>query len=64
VTATVSATIGGQDAGVSFAGLAPGFVGLWQFNIVVPSVSSTGDVPLAIAVDGQTSNAANVSVTP
>jgi uncharacterized protein (TIGR03437 family) len=64
VTTAVSATIGGQSADVSFAGLAPGFVGLWQFNIVVPAVTSKGDVPLAITVGGQASNTANVSVTP
>jgi uncharacterized protein (TIGR03437 family) len=64
VTSTVSATIGGQNAQVSFAGLAPGFVGLWQVNIVVPSGLAQGNFPLSVTVDGQTSNAASVSVTP
>jgi uncharacterized protein (TIGR03437 family) len=64
VTSAVSATIGGQTADVSFAGLAPTFVGLWQFNIVVPSGLTKGDFPLAVTVGGQTSNSANVSVTP
>lgn len=64
VTSTPSATIGGQPVtNVQFAGLAPGFVGLWQFNLQVPS-GVTGDVPLTVTVGGQTSNAANVSVTP
>lgn len=63
-TSTMTATIGGQSAQVSFAGLAPGFVGLWQANIVVPSGLSQGDVPLVVTVGGQASNSANVSVTP
>jgi uncharacterized protein (TIGR03437 family) len=64
VTSTVTATIGGQTADVSFAGLAPGFVGLWQVNVVVPAGVAQGDLPLTVSVGGQTSNSANVSVTP
>jgi uncharacterized protein (TIGR03437 family) len=65
VTSTPTATIGGKTATISFAGLAPTFVGLWQYNIVVPSgFSAAGDFPLVVTVDGQASNAANVSVTP
>jgi uncharacterized protein (TIGR03437 family) len=64
VTAAFSATIGGQSANVSFAGLAPGFVGLWQFNIVVPSGVTAGNLPLVVTVGGQNSNSADVSVTP
>jgi uncharacterized protein (TIGR03437 family) len=64
VTSTVTATIGGQTADVSFAGLAPGFVGLWQVNVVVPAGVALGDLPLTVSVGGQTSNSANVSVTP
>lgn len=64
VGSTVSATIAGQSAEVSFAGLAPGFVGLWQVNIVIPSGLAQGDFPLVVTVGGQMSNAANVSVTP
>ncbi len=64
VTSAVTATIGGQAAAVSFAGLAPGFVGLWQLNIVVPSGVTQGDLPLVVTVGGQSSNSANVSVTP
>jgi uncharacterized protein (TIGR03437 family) len=64
VTSTVTATIGGQTAQVSFAGLAPDFVGLWQANIVVPSGVAQGDFPLVVTVGGQSSSPANVSVTP
>jgi trimeric autotransporter adhesin len=64
VTPTVTATIGSVAAQVQFAGLAPNFVGLWQVNVVVPSGLAQGDFPLTVSVDGQTSNASNVSVTP
>lgn len=42
---------GQVQAGLSYAGLAPGFVGLYQFNVVVPNVS-TGDMPLNVDVGG------------
>jgi uncharacterized protein (TIGR03437 family) len=65
VTSAVTATIGGQTAQVSFAGLAPSFVGLWQVNVVVPSgLTTAGNFPLVVTVGGQSSNSASVSVTP
>jgi uncharacterized protein (TIGR03437 family) len=54
--ATVAVTIGGQAApNISYAGLTPGFPGLYQINAVVPSGIATGDVPVVISVAGQTS---------
>jgi uncharacterized protein (TIGR03437 family) len=64
VTSSVTATIGSAAAQVSFAGLAPTFVGLWQVNVVVPAGLTQGEYPLIISADGQASNAADVSVTP
>lgn len=65
LTSTPTATIGGVPVTkVQFAGLAPTFVGLWQFNLQVPAGVTKGDLPLVITVNGQASNAANVSVTP
>ena len=57
-----SATIGSTGAQVTFAGLAPGFVGLVQVNIVVPSGLQTGDYPLAITIGSETSNSGTISV--
>ncbi len=57
-----SAKIGTADATVSFAGLAPGFVGLVQFNIVVPDGLASGAYPLTVTIDGQTSNPGNIVV--
>src|ERR1035438_10478053 len=46
-TSPFSATIGGQNANVFFLGLAPGFVGLAQATIKMPS-QPNGSCPLAI----------------
>jgi len=62
-TSLSSATIGSSTAQVAFAGLAPGFVGLVQVNVVVPSGLPTGAYPLAITIGSETSNAATISVT-
>jgi uncharacterized protein (TIGR03437 family) len=47
--------IGGQQATVSFAGLAPGYVGLYQVNAVIPSGLASGNQPITIAIGGVTS---------
>jgi adhesin/invasin len=60
--ASTSATIGGQPATVSFAGLAPGYIGLVQMNIVVPTTLAAGVYPLAITIDGQAANTATIAV--
>jgi uncharacterized protein (TIGR03437 family) len=61
-TLPATATIGSSAATVSFAGLTPGFVGLLQMNIIVPSTLASGDYPLAVAINGETSNSAIISV--
>jgi uncharacterized protein (TIGR03437 family) len=54
--------IGGHNASVLFAGLSPGSVGLYQFNIVVPDGVGIGDLPAGISVGGQISNIASIPV--
>jgi len=61
--ATSSATIGSSTAQVAFAGLAPGFVGLVQVNIVVPSGLQTGSYPLSVTIGSETSNSGTISIT-
>jgi uncharacterized protein (TIGR03437 family) len=52
----VQLSIGGLNAPVSFAGLTPGYVGLYQINSVVPADVTVGNsVPVTITVAGQTS---------
>jgi minor extracellular serine protease Vpr len=50
-TLIVTVSIGGQSSAVQYAGLAPGFVGLYQINTVMPTVPS-GTNPLIINVNG------------
>jgi len=50
-TATVTATIGGVNAPVVFAGLTPTLVALYQVNVQVPAGVPTGNaVPLVVTV--------------
>ena len=63
VTTPVTATIGGVDASVSFAGLAPIFVGLYQVNAVVPEgVAPRSAVPVVITQNGIASNTVTIAV--
>ncbi len=55
-------TMGGVNAPVSFSGLAPGFVGLYQVNAMVPSGLASGNQPVVIAVGGASSNSALLPV--
>jgi uncharacterized protein (TIGR03437 family) len=59
--APTTATIGGAPAQVLFSGLAPGFVGLGQANVLVPPLASN-DYSLVLTVNGQPSNVATVAV--
>jgi uncharacterized protein (TIGR03437 family) len=56
-------TIGGQAATVSFSGLAPGFVGLYQVNALVPqSVTPGSAVSLTLSIGGVNSNTVTIAV--
>jgi uncharacterized protein (TIGR03437 family) len=62
VTGNVTVTIGGQPAQWQYAGAAPGWVGLYQLNVVVPSGVS-GDALVIVSVDGtRATGQATVSV--
>jgi uncharacterized protein (TIGR03437 family) len=43
---------GSTEATVAYDGLAPGYVGLYQFNVVVPNVSSNDPVALTFTLGG------------
>ncbi len=57
-------TIGGVNAPVLFSGLTPGLIPLWQLDITVPSGLAAGSYPMIVTINGQTSNAATVSIAP
>jgi uncharacterized protein (TIGR03437 family) len=54
--------IGGLNAVVNFAGLSPGLVGLYQFNVVVPQGLGSGDSLAAIKMGDQMSNIVSIPV--
>jgi uncharacterized protein (TIGR03437 family) len=60
-TATATATIGGQDAKVIYSIASPGFAGLNQVALTVPSGVS-GSVPVVITQGTTKSNAVNIAV--
>ena len=56
-------TIGGVEARVTFSGLSPGFVGLYQVNVRVPEGAPSGDaVPMVLTIEGVASNAVTIAV--
>ena len=62
-TAVPTVTIGGQAAQVVFSGLAPGFVGLYQIDVIVPSgVVAGSQVPVIVSISGSGSPAATIAV--
>src|SRR5579871_3481519 len=56
-------TLNGQAAIVQFAGLTPGFVGLYQVNFVIPSNAGTGDLTLIVKQNNVSSNATRIPVS-
>jgi uncharacterized protein (TIGR03437 family) len=60
---TPTVMIGGAPADVSFSGLAPGYVGLYQVNAQVPAGSAVGPaVPVMISIGGVESNTVTIAV--
>lgn len=58
----VTASLGGREAPVLFAGLAPGFAGVYQVNLQVPAGISAGSLSLTLAVGNRLSNAVTLAV--
>ena len=62
VSQPISLKIGGADATITYAGLAPGFASLYQVNAIVPVVTPGNSVPLVITVGGQDSPPVTIAV--
>jgi uncharacterized protein (TIGR03437 family) len=56
VVAEPTVTVGGQSSTVAFAGLTPGFVGLYQINFQVPSSASSGELQVIVTQNGVAAN--------
>ena len=61
-TANTTATIGGKPAQVIYSIASPGFVGLYQTAVVVPSGAGTGKVPVVLTTSGVDSNSVNIEL--
>jgi len=62
-SATVTAVLNGVEMPVSFAGLAPGYTGLYQVNLIVPATTPPGlGISLMLKEAGQLSNAVLASI--
>ena len=59
----VSATVGGKASQVSYAGLAPGLVGLYQINLAIPAdVLASAQTPVVITAAGLSSAVVMIAV--
>ncbi|OFW17777.1 MAG: hypothetical protein A3H27_05915 [Acidobacteria bacterium RIFCSPLOWO2_02_FULL_59_13] len=62
-TAIPSVTIGGVAATVTFSGLAPELVGVYQVNMLVPDDAPVGEaVPLVLSIEGAVANTVTIAV--
>jgi uncharacterized protein (TIGR03437 family) len=58
----VRVLFGQTEATVTYAGLAPNAVGLYQLNVVVPNVSSSDSVPLTVMLASSSTQTLFVAV--
>ena len=50
----VQFSIGGKPATLAFAGLVSGFLGLYQFNLVVPAITASDSTVVTFSINGNT----------
>jgi uncharacterized protein (TIGR03437 family) len=53
--------VGSSFGDVKYSGLAPGFIGLWQINVLIPP-GTTGVVPVRVVINGTPSNTVTIAV--
>jgi uncharacterized protein (TIGR03437 family) len=52
IQSTLKVTFAGVPATVTYQGLAPGYVGLYQFNVTVPQIAASDTVPMVVSLNG------------
>jgi uncharacterized protein (TIGR03437 family) len=52
LTTPLQIMFGSTSATLSYSGLAPSFTGLYQFNVVVPSVAANNALPITFSLGG------------
>jgi uncharacterized protein (TIGR03437 family) len=63
ITSNATMMIDGLPADIQFAGVAPGFVGLNQINVVVPGLArSNGADPVVLTINGVPANPVTLPV--
>ena len=62
INGSVTVTIGTQNAQVVYKGLAPGFAGLAQLNVIVPAGLAPGSQTVFVTINGLPSNAGLITV--
>ena len=61
---SVKAYVNGESTTSSFSGLAPGYAGLYQANIVIPTDATTGALDLLLCAGSSCSDQVTVAVGP
>jgi len=62
---SVTVNVGGVNVPADFAGLVPGFVGLYQVNVQIPAGAQSGNaVNLFLSVGGTVSNTVTIAIQP
>jgi uncharacterized protein (TIGR03437 family) len=56
LTSPAQIFFGDTEATLSYSGLAPGAVGLYQFNVVVPNVAAGDAIPVTVRLGGVPTN--------
>ncbi|MBI1789988.1 MAG: hypothetical protein HYR60_20855 [Acidobacteria bacterium] len=62
VTSAPSVIVAGAEVQPTFAGLAPGLIGVYQVNFTLPSGAPTGIATLQVKIGGATSNIAQIPI--
>jgi uncharacterized protein (TIGR03437 family) len=60
---SLTVTVGGIPASLSYAGIPPGLVGVVQVNYQVPAQAAQGAQPVVVTVSGVASPAVNLNIT-